>query len=258
MLYSLIRFVIVWCFLLTVLAAKPERLVLDLNHGIVTGRHPYIQILQAPNPSTTIQCSSQALIRLDFSGPYTKAKFELQYGGEPNLWSFLVSDSPAAYGFGGNHKYTSNCASVQVFNQQLRIYSNVLPGYRSFNSKDGHTLVDVEDNAVAKGSNLTVNISDRTVEWRAERYATNSFIDSYRLHPNRESLKNSPYLFTLSGQKTTVGPTEYYVYAAFNRVPLGTFHNGSGLCQVKVSFLSKRKEGKNIFNRFTVEVFTLR
>lgn len=199
-------------------------------------------MLQSPGPSTTIPCSSQALLRLDFSGPYNKAKFELGYGSEPHLWSFLVSDSPATYGFGGNHQYTSNCASVQVFNHQLRIYSNVLPYYRLY-SKDGHTLVDVEDNAVAKGSNLTVKISDKTVEWRAERNTKTSFIDSFRSNENRDS-HNSDFLFTLSGQDTLFGPREYYIYAAFNRVPLGAFHNGSGLCHAKVTLFNKKHRGK--------------
>lgn len=227
--------------LFAVFATKPD-IVLDLNHGIISGSNPYIKVLQSPDPSTTIPCSSQALLRLDFSGPYNKAKFELHYGGEPRLWSFLVSDSPAAYGFGGNHQYTSNCASVQVFNHQLRIYSNVLPDYRIY-STDGHTLYDVEDNAVSKGSNLTVNISDRTVEWRAERYTQSSFIDSYRINANRQK-ESSDYLFTLAGQETLFGPKEYYVYAAFNRVPLGRFHDGSGLCQVKVTFFNRRHGGK--------------
>lgn len=217
-------------------------IVLDLNHGKLSGSNPYITVLQTPSPSTTIPCSSQALLRLDFSGPYNKAKFELNYGGDPHLWSFLVSDSPAAYGFGGNHQFTSNCASVQVFNHQLRIYSNVLPNYRC-HSKDGHTLFDVEDNAVAKGSNLTVNISDKMVEWRAERRTKTSFIDSFRFNENRDR-KSSDHLFTLSGQETLFGPREYFIYAAFNRVPLGAFHNGSGLCFAKVTFFNKRHEGK--------------
>lgn len=189
-------------------------------------------------------CSAQAVIRLDFSGPLKRARFELFYGQEPKLWTFLLSDSPKAYGFGGNHRYTSNCASVQVFNRQLRVYSNVLPNYRT-ESIDGHTLMEVEDEIVGKNSTLTVDVRDEFVKWETKRNnVKDRFIEDIERIDQDRSKKRSPFLFTLSDQKTEFGPNENYLYAAFNRVPLGRFHNGSGLCRVRITF--KRKPGKNI------------
>lgn len=221
-------------------------LELDLDKGRIVGRNPYIKLLNVPKTGRTVPCSAQAVIRLDFSGPLKRARFELSYGQEPKLWTFLLSDSPKSYGFGGNHKYTSNCASVQVFNRQLRVYSNELKNYRT-DSIDGHTLMEVEDEIVGKNSTLTVDVRDEFVKWETKRNNIKQrFIENIdRIDPDR-SRRRSPFLFTLSDQESVFGPNDHYLYAAFNRVPLGRFHNGSGLCRVKITF--KRKQGKQEFS----------
>ncbi|XP_031548735.1 signal peptide, CUB and EGF-like domain-containing protein 2 [Actinia tenebrosa] len=223
--------------------ARSTDLDLDLDKGRIFGRNPYIKLLNAPQTGRTIPCSKQAVIRLDFSGPFKRAHFQLYYGQEPRLWTFLLSNSPNAYGFGGNHKYTSNCASVQVFNKQLRIYSNVLSNYRT-ESIDGHTLMEVEDEIVGKNSTLTIDVRDEFVKWETRRKRIKeSFIEDIQRPNEDRSKRKSSFLFTLSGQKAEFGPNENFLYAAFNRVPYGRFHNGSGLCRVKISFKRRQENG---------------
>ena len=219
--------------------ARSADLELDLDKGRIIGRTPHIKLLNSPQTGRTVPCSAQAVMRLDFK--YLKrVSFELYYGDEPKLWTFLLSDSPKTYGFGGNHYYSSNCASVQVFNKQMRIYSNVLSNYRT-QSIDGHSLMKVQDHIVGKNSSLTIHVRDEFIKWDTKgNKKTNSFIEDA---DGKRGEKRGRFLFTLSGQKTEFGPNEYYLYAAFNRVPPGRFHNGSGLCRVRIKFRTKR--GKN-------------
>lgn len=209
---------------------KVPALEIDLATGQATpqslsGKSQVI-VVHGPTPSSKAGlCDGQAVVRLDFSGTYKKAKIELIYGGEPRLWTATIADTKMTYGFGANHDSTSNCASVQVYNRQFRIYTNKLQGYLSY-SMNGDTLTQVKDDAVDKGTNFTIDVSDETVTWKTQ--SLNSSIT--------EKEKN-PYLFTLSGQASTYGPpVDSFLYAGFNRVPYGSFHNGSGLCKVRITF----------------------
>ncbi|CAH3132489.1 unnamed protein product [Porites lobata] len=210
---------------------------LDLDKGLVVippvqGSKSQVHLIHGPTTSSKPgMCDGQALVRLDFSGPYKKAKIELMYGREPRLWTATISDSERSYGFGSNYDFSSNCASVQLYNRQFRIYSNRLPGYM-FKTIDGDSLMTVLDDVVDKGVNMTIDISDETVNWKTHSGNRTKFF--YDVKP---PFRNNKYLFTLSGQAPVYGPpTDSYVYAGFNRVPYGNFHNGSGLCRVKITF----------------------
>ena len=210
----------------------------DLRTGQVFPSIPsedetFIKILDGPTRSTSTSgpCDGQVVVMLDFSGPFKKAKFELFYGSEPRLWTMSIADSPNSYGFGANHRYSSNCAEAQIFNRQFRLYSNTLPDFR-YETMDGHTLMEVVDDVVQSGANLTVEAADEMVSWRV--HEINQTFPNERIR--------SKYLFTLSGQRTIYGPVENQIYASFNRVPFGRFHNGSGVCKVRITF--KRDHGE--------------
>lgn len=197
-----------------------------------------VSFLYGPTASSSSdRCDGQAVVRLDFSGPYKKAKIELIYGAEPLLWTASISDAPTSYGFGSNYGYSSNCAAAEVFNHQFRVYSNKQPGFM-YDSKDGNSLMALADEVVEKGANMTIDIADEAIFWKT--HFTNSSAEPYR-----DYIKNSRHLFTLSGQEPTFGPpTDSYVYAGFNRVPYGNFHNGSGLCRVRITFRRELGKGK--------------
>ena len=221
-------------------ASKVE-VELDLNRGhVIPATQPtkssQVSFIHGPTPSSKPGlCDGQAVVRLDFSGPYKKAKIQLIYGGEPRLWTATISDAETSYGFGSNHGFSSNCASAQVYNRQFRVYSNRLPGYM-YQTIDGNSLMEVVDGAVEKGANMTIDISDESVAWKTH-FANSTMPVEW------DYIRNNPYLFTLSGQASIYGPpTDSYVYAGFNRVPYGNFHNGSGLCRVRITF--KRELGK--------------
>ena len=232
-------------FISVLQCASKFEVELDLDKGLVVippvqGSKSQVHLIHGPTTSSKPgMCDGQALVRLDFSGPYKKAKIELMYGREPRLWTATISDSERSYGFGLNYDFSSNCASVQLYNRQFRIYSNRLPGYM-FKTIDGDSLMTVLDDVVDKGVNMTIDISDETVNWKTHSGNRTKFF--YDVKP---PFRNNKYLFTLSGQAPVYGPpTDSYVYAGFNRVPYGNFHNGSGLCRVKITFKRDLRKGR--------------
>lgn len=214
--------------------ARPD-VEIDLKYGTVSGlaNHPYIQLLAHTRPSVAGKCDGKALVRLDFNGPFRKARFKLMYGEKPKLWTLDIADSPASYGFGQNHRYTSNCAATQVINQQFRVYGNTHPGFRG-KSMNGHTLVYLKDNLVDVGTNLTVEVGDEMLRWKAQNGKRSNYWQG-----NFGSLKQSN-LYMLSSQNTVYGPQEQFVFAGFNRLPLSDLWSGSGLCHVKITLLPEQ------------------
>lgn len=202
------------------IAALQENYVeLDLNYGFVRGYSPYIDFLESPTTPKNKKCSSQAVIKIDFSGKYKGAKIFLEYGDKPRLWSLDISDSPTGDGYGGDNGTTSNMAEVQIHNKQLRIYGNSLPGYLDASSNGG-LLLQLVDNIVKKGTRLHLDLSDERLEWT---------------HNGKKQYLESKFLFTLTGQDTQHGEREQYVYIGFNRVVHGAHRHGSGLCHVAIS-----------------------
>ena len=218
--------------------ARPD-VELDLRYGRVSGLvgHPYIKLLAEPRPSRPGNCDGRALIRLDFDGPFKRVRFKLVYGEQPKLWTLNIADSPTSYGFGQNHHYTSNCAGVEIFNKQFRVYGNMQPGFRG-NSINGHTLIRVTDNLVDVGTNLTIEVGDEMIRWKTQNRQRSGSRRGHHLN----TLKK-PSLYTLSGQPAFYGPQEHFVYAGFNRAPLSNIWHGSGLCSVQITLL--REEGRS-------------
>lgn len=189
----------------------------------------HVNFIYGPTSSSAPdQCDGQAVVRLDFSGPYRKVKIELMYGKEPRLWTASISSASTTYGFGWNYGYSSSCAAAEVYNDQFRVYSNKVPGFM-YHVTDGNSLMVAADEVVEKGANMTIDITDEAVSWKT------FFVNSSE--PYWDDIKNSRHLFTLSEQEPAFGPpTDSFIYAAFNRVPYGNFHNGSGLCKVRITF----------------------
>eukprot|EP00058_Branchiostoma_floridae_P022746 XP_002608236.1 hypothetical protein BRAFLDRAFT_87902 [Branchiostoma floridae] len=205
---------------------ESESIELDLRKGQVYGWSNYITVLTGPSYGSRADCDSQAVVRVDFSGPYKSARFVLQYNDQPRLWTFDVSDSPAADGYGGDPGLTSNMAETQIFNKQMRVYSNNLPGYMDA-TIDGDLLIRIEDDIIDRNSRLSLEISDERLEWN-------------RIGSKKKGYINSQFLYTLSGQRPMYGEVDYYIYAGFNRVPAGTFRSGSGLCKASVILLKAK------------------
>ena len=194
---------------------------IDFQRSIVKGYSPFIHFLQTPTWSMGA-CDSQAVVKVDFSGPYKGVEVHLNYAKSPRLWTLDISDSPSGDGYGGDDGTTSNMAELQILNRQMRIYGNNLPGYMEATS-DGGLLIRTIDDFATKGSKAVITISDERVDWQRGKM--------------KESL-TSKFLYTLNGQETLYGKVDYDVFFGFNRVVAGNFRNGSGLCSVSIKLIT--------------------
>ncbi|XP_070546934.1 signal peptide, CUB and EGF-like domain-containing protein 1 isoform X3 [Ptychodera flava] len=199
-----------------------ETIVIDLLQGTVSGENDYIDVLVPPQPDGNTKCDSQAVIKIDFSGPYRAVRFALDYNEPPRLWTLDISDSVSGDGFGGDDGHTSNMAETQVFNRQMRVYSNGLPGHMAA-TINGGLLMKIVDDLVDDGSRLILEISDERIEWNNQNWIKGVIV--------------SKYLYTLKGQVPLHGQVDYNIYAGFNRVPAGDFRSGSGLCKATVTLI---------------------
>jgi len=107
---------------------------------------------------------------------------------------------------------------VQVFNEQMRIYSNDLPGHRDVSIDGGHLLKVVDRVVTRKHSRLVLGVSNGRVDWRARR--------------SRRQFIESKFLFSLP-RGTSAG-----LYVGMNRVIADDFRAGSGLCRAVVSLFA--------------------
>lgn len=205
-----------------------DRVQIDLQYAeSPRGYSRYIHFIQTPTKSVTGACDRQAVVKIDFSGPFKGAELTLYYGKSPRSWTLDISDSPTGDGFGGDDGTTSNMAEVQILNRQMRIYGNMLPGYMDATS-DGGLLIKVIDGFATKGSKATISLSDERLKW--SRGKIDDFLES-------------KFLFTLNGQETLFGEVDHDVYIGFNRVVAGNYRNGSGLCHVDVKLI--KNTGRN-------------
>ena len=198
-----------------------ETVEIDLKRGLVKGYSEYVTFLTSPRLSSTDECDAQAVVRINFAGPYQVAKLQLHFM-RPRLWTLNVADSPNADGHGGGNGSTSNMAEMHIFNRQMRIYGNSLPGYRDA-TMNGGLLMQVRDNFVRKKDSVVIEVSDERVDWTVS--GQKEFIES-------------KFLYTLGGQNTTFGDVEHDIYVGFNRIVAGDYRNGSGLCRAAITLLT--------------------
>ncbi|PYQ11732.1 MAG: hypothetical protein DMH00_07515 [Acidobacteria bacterium] len=140
---------------------------------------------------------------------FSRAVFDVTYGGAPSGWTVNIGDSATDNGFGGDSATQSNDAEMQVLNTSLSVYGNdaTPPAVRNMMNLF---------NAVAAGSHLTLDVRNNylgfgTGDLRSER------------------------LYALAGQADTEGPVNYDIFAAFNRTVYDASRNGTGVTQVIVT-----------------------
>ena len=137
-----------------------------------------------------------------------------------NGWNFNISDS-SNDGYGGDAVHTSNAAEVHNYRDDVLVYSNVLPGYEK-KTKEG-LLIDRKYGIMS--THMTVTVGDEFLH--------------ININNNRgvSCPYQSPYLFTLRGQKPTYSSVNYDIFFSMNRVvyPYSyTSRTGVGLCKAVI------------------------
>jgi len=100
--------------------SSTEEVDIDLLHGIVKGYSQFITFLASPSPTSDKSCSARAVVRIDFTGPFNRARLVLDYD-KPRLWTLDVSDSPTGDGYGGDEG-----KSLDIFSQKMELYIYIL------------------------------------------------------------------------------------------------------------------------------------
>ena len=171
-------------------------------------------------------CSRQGVVKITFPRPqYGQQKckllfdLHLQSDLSSSVWNFDIADS-SNDGYGGDAGHTSNAAEVHNIDDDLYIYSNILPGYENIANKE--TLrVDFKRDIMC--TYVTVTVGDELLEFDNHRGARYQY--------------QSPYLFTLNGQQPTYGSVNYDIFFSMNRVvyPYSyTSRTGVGLCKAVI------------------------
>ena len=119
------------------------------------------------------------------------------------------------------HGHTSNSAEVHNYRDDVLVYSNVLDGHETY-PKEGPGLL-IERKYDIMSTHMTITVGDEFLHINNNRGVSCSY--------------QSPYLFTLRGQKPTYGNVNYDIFFSMNRVvyPYSyTSRTGVGLCKAVI------------------------
>ena len=126
---------------------------------------------------------------------------------------------------------------VQVFNRQLRIYGNSLPGHRDASVDGGHLLKVVDGVVARKHNRLALEVGHQLVEWRIrrnrKRYIKSRFLYDLRRPVSDAAVSTKNRNSTAAAASATAA--DGVLFVAFNRVIAGSFRSGSGLCRAVVT-----------------------
>jgi hypothetical protein len=160
----------------------------------------------------------QAVVEVDLDptkNNHTRVAFELHYDETPQGMTLNIGDSSTNDGYGGDARTQSNDAEIQVVDAMLSVYGN---DYMILGERDMLNLPHFVNHASV---NL-IEVRDQRLDWAFDGAA--GYLSSW-------------FLFALNGQVDWEGPSNYKIYAGFNRSIYRTDRNGTGLGLVVIFLL---------------------
>nr|CAD7266494.1 unnamed protein product [Timema shepardi] len=212
-------------------STEHSRVEMDLDAGVVTGYSDQVQFPVTPKQRSDKdrRCSQQAVIRLELGGQMQIASLTMEYKEDPpRLWTFHMSDSEKAEGYGSitiTNSSLKGSLEMHVVNQQLRVYSRwprstqevpaATPSHSQWMS------VRIVDSTAKKLSKveLTLSMRGNSLRWQDGRLA-HDFSAPPGLFYDNESVKNKSI-----------------IYVSLNRVIGADWRSGTGLCKVIVKLM---------------------
>ncbi len=150
---------------------------------------------------------------------YTRARFDITYGGAPAGWSVNLGDSGGNDGNSSDGGQQSNDAEVVIVDGNLLVYGN--DNTPASQASDGRRLLLQRTDAVRAGETISLEVADSHLGISAA-----GGIEVF----------GSPNLFALNGQSDYEGVVNYELYATFNRTIAGG-HSGEGVARVIITLL---------------------
>ena len=149
---------------------------------------------------------------------YSRVRFDVTYRETPDGWTVNIGDSQSNNGYGGDGGDQSNDAEMQMINGELAVYGNDYTPARK--TIDGHRQLAYFDDVVRSGETVSFEIANEQL-----------IVDSAAGYEE----VNSPYLYALARQPDREGPTNYDIFAAFNRTISERGRTGSGVSEVVIT-----------------------
>ncbi len=196
---------------------------------LVLGTHTCYDIAEM----TFLQVAdAKALLKLNLAPRNWKkwrAIFDVQFlGSDPSQWkrnaaeTWLVNvgDSSSNNGRAGDGGTQSNDSELQIANTSFNVYASDYGGSTLlFQKKD----IFNSSSQNSAGYRLKFSVSNNQIE----RYGGEVYPDLF----------SSPYIFALNGQYDSSGPTNYDIYAAFNRTIASSYRDGAGVSTVDIKII---------------------
>lgn len=154
-----------------------------------------------------------------------RAVFIIEFTGRPTGVSLNIADSRESNGDGRTIVAGGVAGSAEVVIDDGNFY---IYGYTNDCTENNSTLLYAENDFVASGSRLILEISDQRVRWINEASGGELI---------------SRCLFQLGGQTNGSGAADFDIYAGLNRaVRTGTSQQGNGVGAVEVYLLTAEDE----------------
>nr|CAD7439434.1 unnamed protein product [Timema bartmani] len=206
-------------------STEHSRVEMDLDAGGVTGYSDQVQFPVTPKQRSDKdrRCSQQAVIRLELGGQMQIASLTMEYKEDPpRLWTFHMSDSEKAGGYGAitiTNSSFKGSLEMHVVNQQLRVPTTT-PSHSQWMS------VRIVDSTAKKLSKveLTLSMRGNSLRWQDGRLA-HDFSAPPGLFYDNESIRNKSI-----------------IYVGLNRVIGADWRSGTGLCKVIVKLMDNEDQ----------------
>ncbi len=201
-------------------AAQDNACEIDLQNNTHTcDTVPAISFIYGPTAGTL---ANEVVMKITLdpnTTGYTKARFDIEYGGAPATGDFTVNigDSQSNGGGGGDSGHQSNDAEMDIYGTTMRIYPNDAGGIPPLLERT---------NIVTGGTTLSLDVSDNRLVW-----------DN---HSGEAGQLDSEYLYALKGQPDSEGPVNHDIYAAFNRSIGSADRYGAGVTKVTITLSQNR------------------
>ncbi|GLG97770.1 Vitellogenin receptor [Gryllus bimaculatus] len=230
----IIRWVALLLQVCTVYASVQSYVDINLDDGVVNGYSERVHFISTPTADDNGKCGKQAVIKINIGGQVQVVHFHLKYN-VPRLWTFHLSDSLSAEGYGYYATEGNNSTiEMQVLNEQMRVYTAwPMPTTGSSNegNEPGSThsqwmFLRVVDETIQRSNavELSFSVKGNTFRWHDDRLA--------------HDFSAPPGLFYDNG----IIKDNITLYVGMNRIVSGNWRTGSGLCHLSIKLMEHEQE----------------
>lgn len=219
--------------------SNKECYAIDLKSGVTGSTIPkFIELLSPPTDANS-DGWLEALVKLTLGSPslnqsFEAAKITIYYEDTPTGLTLNIGDSITNNGGGGDAGTQSNDAEIQIggLEPNSEMFDDLLVfGRDGIDINRGTQKIAQIDNIVRSGESISFTISNERIQYENKYFPLEGDIVS-------------PWLYALAGQPDSEGPTNFEIFASFNRVIAGG-RWGTGVGKVEICPIVKLQNISN-------------